>query len=104
MSVAELETAVREKLAVTIVVLNDSAYNNIRQEQLTMMGSRRYIGVDFQEVDYAKVAEGFGAWGRRAVGAEQLRSAMSEALLQADRPALVDVTIDETPNVWKQPF
>jgi acetolactate synthase-1/2/3 large subunit len=104
MSVAELETAVREKLAVTIVVLNDSAYNNIRQEQLTMMGSPRYIGVDFQEVDYAKVAEGFGAWGRRAVGAEQLRSAMSEALLQADRPALVDVTIDEAPNVWKQPF
>jgi acetolactate synthase-1/2/3 large subunit len=69
-----------------------------------MMGSPRYIGVDFQEVDYAKVAEGFGAWGRRAVGAEQLRSAMSEALLQADRPALVDVTIDEAPNVWKQPF
>lgn len=104
MSVAELETAVRERLAIVIIVMNDSSYNNIRQEQLTMMDSPRYVGVDFGDVNYATVAEGFGAWARRAVGIDQLRNVVSEALQQPNRPALVDVAIDEKPNVWTKPF
>jgi acetolactate synthase-1/2/3 large subunit len=104
MSVAELETAVRKRLGLTVVVLNDSAYNNIKQEQLFLTGKPRYIAVDFGQVNYAQVAEGFGAWGRRAVGAAQVRSAMYEAFQQQDRPALVDVVLAPEPSVWDHLF
>ncbi len=104
MSVADIETAVRRRLEVTIVVLNDSAYNNIRQEQLFLTGEPRYIGVDFGDVDFARVAEGFGAWGRRAQGAHQVRAALREALTQRGRPALVDVVLDPVPSAWAHLF
>lgn len=104
MSVGELETAVRQDLELTIVVLNDSAYNNIRQEQLFLTGEPRYIGVDFGTVDYAKVAEGFGAWGRRAHGLGQVREALREALGRRGGPALVDVVLDPVPSTWDNLF
>lgn len=104
MSVAELETAVRKRLSLTIVVLNDSAYNNIKQEQLFLTGKPRYIAVDFGDVNFAQVAEGFGAWGRRAVGVAPVRSAIEEAFQQQDRPALVDVVIAPEPSVWDHLF
>jgi acetolactate synthase-1/2/3 large subunit len=104
MCVAEIETAVRKRLGLTIVVLNDSAYNNIRQEQLFLTGKPRHIAVDFGDVNYAQVAEGFGAWGRRALGVAQVRSALDGALQQTDRPALVDVVLAPGPSVWDHPF
>jgi acetolactate synthase-1/2/3 large subunit len=104
MAVADIETAVRRRLELTIVVLNDSAYNNIRQEQLFLTGEPRYIGVDFGEVNFAKVAEGFGAWGRRAQGAEQVRAALNEALVSRGGPSLVDVVLDPAPSAWAHLF
>ncbi|MEV6899634.1 thiamine pyrophosphate-binding protein [Amycolatopsis sp. NPDC051372] len=103
MTVSELETAVRERLAITVVVLNDSAYNNIRQEQLALLDGPRYIGVDFGNVDFATVARGFGAHGQTARGAADTEAALRTALAR-EGPAVVDVKIDPMPNVWLKPF
>ena len=45
MTLGELESIAREKLAVTVLLVNDSAFGNIKQEELFKMGEGRYIGV-----------------------------------------------------------
>lgn len=50
---------------VTVLVLNDRAYRNIKQKQLWKWGAPRYIGVDFTDAHYAEVARGLGCDGER---------------------------------------
>lgn len=102
MSLAEIETAVREKTPIAIVVMNDRGYGNIKQEELHYYGPR-YIGVDFVDVDYAGVARAMGADGERVERPEDVAPALKRALA-ADRPYLVDLLIDPTENVWDEPI
>ncbi|MBE0529574.1 MAG: thiamine pyrophosphate-binding protein [Rhodospirillales bacterium] len=102
MSLAEIETAVREKTPVAIVVMNDMAYGNIKQEELHYFG-QRYIGVDFTDVNYADLARVMGADGERVSRPEDVTSALERAL-SAPLPYLVDVLIDPADNVWDEPI
>lgn len=102
MSLAEIETAVRERAPIAIVVMNDVSYGNIKQEELHYYGPR-YIGVDFTDVRYADVARGMGADGERVTRPGDLPAALARAL-SADRPYLVDVMIDPAQNVWDEPI
>lgn len=102
MSLAEIETAVREKTPVAIVVMNDMAYGNIKQEELHYFG-QRYIGVDFTDVNYAGLACVMGAEGERVSQPGDVAPALERAL-SASRPYLVDVLIDPGDNVWKEPI
>ncbi|MDQ3694689.1 MAG: thiamine pyrophosphate-dependent enzyme [Chloroflexota bacterium] len=45
--------------------MNDQSYGNIKQEQLYLFHGPRYIGVDFLDMDYARVATASGANGER---------------------------------------
>jgi acetolactate synthase-1/2/3 large subunit len=102
MTMGELETVVRESLAVCIVIMNDLAYGNIRQEELVYYGDR-LIGVDFVDVDYAAVARGFGMTGERAESGDQLVGAI-QAVLASGRPGLIDARIDPSVNAWTHPL
>jgi acetolactate synthase-1/2/3 large subunit len=102
MSLAEIETAVRERAAVAIVVMNDCGYGNIKQEELHYFGPR-YIGVDFTDVRYADVAKAMGAAGERVTQPRDLQAALARALA-SDVPYLVDVMIDPAQNVWDEPI
>jgi len=102
MSLAEIETAVRERTPVAIVVMNDVCYGNIKQEELHYFGPR-YIGVDFTDVRYADVARAMGADGERVTQPADLEQALHRAL-SSDRPYLVDVMIDPAQNVWDEPI
>ena len=101
MTVGDLETLVREALPVCVVVMNDSGYGNIRQEQLMKYGDRT-IGVDFADVDFATVARGFGVAGRRVSTDTDLVAAVRE-VLGSGRPGLVDAVIDPAISVWTYP-
>jgi acetolactate synthase-1/2/3 large subunit len=104
MSLAEIETAVREKTPIAIVVLNDVGYGNIKQEELHYFGAPgRYIGVDFTDVRYADVAKAMGAAGERVTQPRDVQAALERALA-ADMPYLVDVMIDPAQNVWDEPI
>jgi acetolactate synthase-1/2/3 large subunit len=103
MSLAEIETAVREKTPIAIVVLNDVAYGNIKQEELHYFGPGRYIGVDFTDVRYADVAKAMGAAGERVTNAGDVQAAIARALA-SDVPYVVDVMIDPAQNVWDEPI
>ena len=64
MNLQDLETAVRLKLNMAIVVFNDSSYNLIKWKSMKKFGTS--YGVDFTNPDFVKVAEGFGAVGHEA--------------------------------------
>ena len=64
MNSQELETAVRMKLDLVVIVLTDSAYGMIKWKQ-EGMGFKDY-GLDFNNPDLVQYANSFGAIGHRA--------------------------------------
>lgn len=102
MSLGELETAIRMQTPIAIVVMNDLAYGNIKQEELHYHG-QRYIGVDFTDVPYADVARAMGADGERVTRPQDVRQAIARALA-SPLPYLVDMRIDGAENVWRSPI
>src|SRR5256714_888155 len=102
-NIGELETAVRERIAVVSVVYNDRGLGNERAFQKELYGGRLF-GVDYGDVDFAALARVFGAHGERVVDASQLVPALKRALA-SDLPAVVDVVIDQNtlaPVVYKK--
>jgi len=91
MTLAELETCVRERLHFVTVVFNDSALSLIDVAQQNR-GYPTY-GVRYGRVDFAAVAAGCGAWARRAESLEALEDAIVEARA-IDRPVVIDAIVD----------
>ena len=103
MSLGELETVVREHTSVCLVIMNDNAYGNIRQEQHVFFGRDRNIGVDFSDADFAAIAAGFGMASYRAETGVQLGEAVS-AILASGKAGLVDARIDPDVSAWTFPL
>ncbi|PFG29919.1 thiamine pyrophosphate-binding protein [Paramicrobacterium agarici] len=101
MSAGELETLARVGGPVCIVVLNDSSYGNIRQEQELHFDGRT-IGVDFGSVDFGLVARGMGVDGETAPDLDTLVRRVGE-VLRGSSPALIDVPLDRSANAWTYP-
>jgi acetolactate synthase I/II/III large subunit len=102
MTLAELETVVREDVPITIVLLNDLGYGNIRQEQEMKYG-KRLIGVDFGDVDYVAIARGFGIESASVTDPGDVRDAV-EIALKSGGAYLVDIRIDPELSVWRHPL
>jgi acetolactate synthase-1/2/3 large subunit len=102
MSLCELETAVRERSPVVVIVFNDCALGNIRQLQLKQYG-QRHIGVDYGDIRFADAARAFGADGERVSSAAELPAAIGRAKA-SPVPYVVDILIDKRVSVWDDPF
>ncbi|WP_158266739.1 thiamine pyrophosphate-binding protein [Alsobacter soli] len=102
MSMGDMETAVREKAPFTLVVMNDMAYGNIKQEELHFHG-QRYIGVDFGDVDYTGIAKCMGGNGEKVTNPGELADAVARGKASGQF-YLIDVRIDGSENVWKDPM
>jgi acetolactate synthase I/II/III large subunit len=101
-NVGELETAVRERIAVVCVVFNDRGLGNERAFQKELYGAR-YFGVDYGDVDFGALARVLGAHGERVEEPAALMPALKRALASG-KPAVVDVVIDKNflaPVVYK---
>jgi len=103
MSLAEIETAVRCNTSMTIILMNNQSYGNIKQEQLWLFDSPRYIGVDFIESDYAAIARAFGAGAEKVESPDQLEPALHRAR-EHGGVYLIDVRMDNSENIWYKPF
>jgi acetolactate synthase-1/2/3 large subunit len=103
MSLAELETLARVGGRVVVVVMNDSGYGNIRQEQTVFHGANRHVGVDFLEVDFAQVARGLGLRAERIDRVEGLADHVAAKLADGGGPALIDVVMDPVESAWTYP-
>jgi acetolactate synthase I/II/III large subunit len=89
MSGTELETIGRLKLPVTIVHFNNGTYGWIKMLQHLYFDDRFY-NVDFNAVDYARIAEGFGVRGVSVEHPDQIEDAIGEAV-RRDSPTFIDV-------------
>ncbi|MFC4352614.1 thiamine pyrophosphate-binding protein [Fodinicurvata halophila] len=85
----ELETLVRMKAPITVIVASNAVYGWIKAGQKSGFGER-YFSVDFDRTDHARVAEAFGlkSWSVKQPG--DLRGAL-KAAFEAEGPTLVDV-------------
>ncbi len=92
MVIQDLETAARENLAVVVIVYNNRCLSMIKRRQFESF-DRRYIAVDYREVDFAKVAQGLGASGKRIHSIDELRETFGEAL-SSGVPYVIDVPVD----------
>ncbi len=88
---AELETAVRERLNVVVVVLNDSSYGSIKAYQLARPG-RRVFGVEHGNPNFAQVARAFGASGFQVRSRRALARVLARAW-RSRKPVVVEVKL-----------
>jgi len=85
----ELETIVRLKLPITMLVISNSAFGWIKAGQKTGF-NQRYYSVDFTRTDHAAVAAAFGVKGWRVEDPDELRGVLKKAV-EAGKPTLVDI-------------
>lgn len=96
MNVQELETAVRYRVPIVIVVWRDDGYGVIRWNQMIKFG--RPSAVDIGNPDLAKLAESFGAIGRRVSDLSELEHCLADAFT-SDRPVVIDCPVDYSENL-----
>jgi acetolactate synthase-1/2/3 large subunit len=92
MTLQDLETAVREGAAGTVLILNDSSYRALRYSQQVVYGGRIY-GTEHNNPDFVKLAEAFGAVGYLIDSPERIEPVLKEAM-HCGRLAIVDARID----------
>jgi acetolactate synthase-1/2/3 large subunit len=91
MTMAEVETCVRERLHFVTVVFNDSSLS------LIDMAQRRrglpMLGVRYGSIDFAAAAAAMGAWARRVASLPELDAALDDARA-VDAPVVIDAIVD----------
>jgi acetolactate synthase I/II/III large subunit len=95
MNSQEMETAVRLKLNLVVLILEDSAYGMIRWKQA--VDNFPDFGLTFGNPDFVKYAESYGAKGSRVTECSDLISAL-EAAFKGGGVHLVVVPIDYSEN------
>ena len=95
MNSQELETAVRLGLNLVVIILNDSAYGMIKWKQ-EGMGFENF-GLDYQNPDFVKYAESFGAIGHRPDSDENFRKILSSSLNEKG-VHVIDLAVDYSLN------
>ena len=95
MSSQELETALRLRLNLVVVIMRDDGYGMIQWKQ-DSMGLQRF-GLDFKNPDFVKYAEAYGINGVRIQRAQELLPALRRAL-DAGGIHVLDVPIDYAEN------
>lgn len=92
---ADIETAVRYRLPVLVLVFNNSALAfEYHEQKYRWNGNVVAQANDFTDVDYAAAARALGADGRRIRTVEELRKALAEGMA-SDRPCVLDIVIDK---------
>lgn len=101
-TISALWTMAREKLDVTVVILNNHAYA-ILQMELQRVGttatgdrSRSLLDIGNPDIDFTAVAQGFGVPATRATTAEEL-AAQFAAAIEEPGPHLIDAVIGRLP-------
>jgi acetolactate synthase I/II/III large subunit len=96
MNSQELETAVRIKAPIKVLVWRDDGYGLIDWKQRNEFG--RPFGVEFGNPDLVAYAQSFGVAGFRPESSAGLYATLRRAI-DHDGPALVDIPIDYRENL-----
>lgn len=94
MTVQDLETAVREKIGIKIIVVNDNSYRVLEMKQ-RLQYQGHVIGTRHGNPDFMKLAEAFGLKGIRLEKPEDVGAQNFEPLLRTDdKPVLIEIVTD----------
>jgi len=96
MNIGELETACRLGLNLTVLVLNDREFGMIRWKQENM--GLPSFGLGFNNPDFIKLAESFGAKGYRVNKTSELKDYLIKAF-DSQGVKIIDCPIDYSKNV-----
>lgn len=96
MNSQEIETALRLKTPIVILIWTDSEYGLITWHQLRHYGRPSHIA--FGNPDFVKYAESFGAKGYRIGAAAELLPTLRQAL-QDDTVSIIDCPVDYAENM-----
>jgi acetolactate synthase-1/2/3 large subunit len=89
----EMETAVRFKLPMTVVIGNDGGWGQIRNPQLSFFGAERAVGTSLPFTRFDQMVEALGGKGAHVTEPEQLRPALEKALGSGE-VSCVNVVLD----------
>jgi acetolactate synthase-1/2/3 large subunit len=104
MTLGDLETIARFTPNVTLVVFNDHAYGNIKQEEQFKFGDGHCFGVDlYKQADYAGVARALGFGAEKIRRADQIKAAFERARAY-DGAYMIEVEFDGTYTIWPEAF
>jgi len=95
MNSQELETAVRLGLNLVVIILNDNAYGMIKWKQ-EGMGFDNF-GLDYNNPDFVKYAESYGALGHRPASCEDFCEVLGKCL-NKDGVHVIELTVDYSLN------
>ena len=95
MNSQELETAVREKMNLAVLILNDNSFGMIRWKQANM-GFDDW-GLQYGNPDFVKYVEAYGGIGHRVDSAEALPGILNTAL-STPGVHLIDCPVDYADN------
>ena len=96
MNSQEIETALRERIPVTVLIWQDNAYGLIRWKMDLELGHDAATG--FGNPDFVAYAESFGARGYRINSAGDLLPTLTEALA-ADTVSVITCPVDYSENL-----
>lgn len=96
MNSQEIETALRHNIAIIIMIWNDSKYGLIKWHQDKKFG--RDSNIDFNNPDFVKYAESFGAKGYRVESAKELLPTIEKAISD-NTVVVIDVPVDYSENM-----
>ncbi len=92
MLMAEFATAVKYKLPIKIVIIDNRVLGQIRWEQMVFNGNPEY-GVTFSDIDFAAFARACGGTGFRLEDPADAGRVMDQ-MLATPGPAIVDAIVD----------
>ncbi|CDH89287.1 Acetolactate synthase large subunit [Clostridium botulinum B str. Eklund 17B (NRP)] len=99
MNCNEMATAVKNKLPLVVIVMNNNALGMVRQWQ-TLFYEKRYSETTLdRQTDYVKLAEAFGAKGFRVEKRENLEEVLKKAIASKE-PVLIDYVISNDKKVF----
>ncbi len=96
MTIGELETARRCGAPVVLLVVNNAASGYVKALQHMVFGGN-YQSSDLIELDYARIAEDFGAKGIRVEDPGLLSAAIAAGLAERSRPTVIDIVVTRDP-------
>jgi acetolactate synthase I/II/III large subunit len=99
-AVQELATAVQFNIGVVTLVFNNSAYGNVRRDQIQRFDGR-VVASDLVNPDFVKLAESFGVAAARVAAPDHFRPALEKALAHGG-PYLIAIEVpkDSETTPW----
>jgi acetolactate synthase I/II/III large subunit len=96
MNSQEIETAVRERIPLTVLIWQDDAYGLIKWKMDLELG--RDVAINFTNPDFVAYAESFGARGYQVRSAGDLLPMLGDALA-SDAVSIIACPVDYTENL-----